>query len=204
MMSILDYGSGNLSAIATLVKLSNVDHEIVSKPEQLKSASKILLPGVGAFDRTVSAFHQSGMADAMKERLTTGDAMALGICIGMHVLASSSEEGKEPGLGLIPGKVTKFDQAKIDAKPRTPHMGWNNVKTSQPHPLLNNIDMERGFYFLHNYHYQCADEGDVLGMTDHGYPFHSVINRGPVYGVQFHPEKSHSNGVRLIQNFLAL
>ncbi len=204
MISVIDYGSGNLHAICTLLKLSNEDHQIIDRPEQIASASKMLLPGVGAFDRTMAAFNESGMADAIKLRMKSGNAMCMGICIGMHVLADSSEEGNTPGLGLIAGKVKRFDAARIASKPKTPHMGWNSISTATGHPLLANIDKERGFYFLHSYHFECADKANVIGTSDHGYEFHSVIGGDGVYGVQFHPEKSHANGVQLIKNFIAL
>jgi glutamine amidotransferase len=204
MMSIIDYGSGNISAIATLAKRCNVDYEIVNTPEQISSATQLLLPGVGAFDHTMRAFEQTGMAAAVKARIGSGGASLLGICVGMQILASSSEEGTEPGLGLIPGRVRRFDPASIPAKPKLPHMGWNQITPRATHPLLANIDLDHGFYFLHSYYFDCEDAADIVATTTHGPVFHSMVGRGRVFGVQCHPEKSHDNGVRLIRNFLAL
>lgn len=204
MMSIIDYGSGNLSAIAVLAKRSGVDFEIIQTPDQVLRATHLLLPGVGAFDHTMKAFQQSGMAAALKQRTGSGEAALLGICVGMQILASSSEEGIEDGLDLIPGRVRRFDPATIPEKPRIPHMGWNTLTSPSAHPLLDGVDFDRGFYFLHSYYYVCASDDDVIATTSHGPQFHSVIGRGRVFGVQGHPEKSHDNGVRLIRNFLTL
>lgn len=204
MMSVIDYGSGNISAIATLAKRSGVDFEIIQSPDEVMRATHLLLPGVGAFDHTMKAFEASGMAAALKRRAGSGEAALLGICVGMQILASSSEEGVEGGLGLIPGRVRRFDPASIPTKPRIPHMGWNALATRQPHPLLEGVDLERGFYFLHSYYFVCEDDADVVATTSHGAEFHSVVGRGRVFGVQGHPEKSHDNGVQLIRNFLDL
>ena len=187
MMSILDYGSGNISAFATLANLSNVPFELIDRPDQIAGASRILLPGVGAFDHTMRAFGDSGLAAALKTRIAAGEASCLGVCVGMQILASGSEEGGESGLNLIPGRVRRFDPASIPRKPKLPHMGWNGVTPLREHPLLAGIDLERGFYFLHSYYYACEDPGDAMATSTHGGAFHSVIGRGRVFGVQFHP-----------------
>lgn len=205
MISIVDYGSGNIQAIATLLKRSNTAAEIVQRPEAIAGARRILLPGVGAFDQTMNTLEASGMAEAIRSRIQTGDATCLGICVGMHCLADSSEEGPGvAGLGLVPGTVQRFDTARIPEKPRLPHMGWNTVTDLNAHPLLAGIDRAQGFYFLHSYHYRCADDDAVIGVAGHGYDFEAVVGHDNVFGVQFHPEKSHSNGVRLIMNFAAI
>jgi glutamine amidotransferase len=204
MMSILNYGSGNISAIATLAKLSNVEFEIIDTAEEIARASKILVPGVGAFDRTLGAFNERGLGPALKARIASGEASCIGVCVGMQILATRSDEGSEAGLGLIPGQVRRFDPASIPVKPKVPHMGWNSVTAIREHPLLAGIDLARGFYFLHGYYYECDDPADAIATSSHGQVFHSVIGRGRVFGVQFHPEKSHGNGVQLIRNFLTL
>jgi imidazole glycerol-phosphate synthase subunit HisH len=204
MITILDYGSGNISAIVRLAKLSNVETRVATGPADVAEARHILLPGVGAFDRTMDAFVSSGLADALTARLENADVWCLGICVGMHVLANGSEEGTRSGLGLIPGQVRRFRAEDIPVKPKIPHMGWNTLETVRPHPLLEGVDVTQGFYFLHSYCYACDSADDVIATTTHGTAFHSVIGRDRVLGVQFHPEKSHGNGVRLIRNFLAL
>jgi imidazole glycerol-phosphate synthase subunit HisH len=204
MITILDYGSGNISAIVRLAKLSNVETRVATGPAGVADARHILLPGVGAFDRTMDAFVSSGLADALTARLNQPDVWCLGICVGMHVLADSSDEGSKRGLGLIPGHVKRFRAEDIPEKPKIPHMGWNTLETVRPHPLLEGLDTAQGFYFLHSYRYACDAPDDVIATSTHGTMFHSVIGRGRVLGVQFHPEKSHHNGVRLIRNFLAL
>src|SRR3546814_6822631 len=175
MISILDYGSGNINAIATLVKLSNISYEIVTHPGQLASATKILLPGVGAFDRTMSTFRASGMANAVRMRLEDRSVACLGICVGMHVLANSSEEGSLEGMGLVPGQVRRFHPEDIPESPKVPHMGWNTIEVHKPHPLLAGIDMAQGFYFLHSYHYECDSADAVIATAQHGRDFDAVV-----------------------------
>jgi len=209
MISILDYGSGNLSALSTLIKRSNEPFEIIRSPQEISAATRIIVPGVGAFDNTMRAFRDAHIADALKDRALSGAASCLGICVGMHILADSSEEGDEPGLGLISGRVTRFDESRIDSKPKVPHMGWNTVEDLHQHPLLKDINPDQGFYFLHSYYFDCASEASVIGLSEHGQKFHCAVMRAAndnsrVFGVQFHPEKSHDNGIQLIKNFLAL
>lgn len=203
MITVLDYGSGNIAAIGNLLRLSNLPHEIVQSPDALRSASHILLPGVGAFDNTMAAFRKSGVEDALRERTAAGAAL-LGICVGMQVLADSSDEGRLAGLGFVPGRVRRFDPQTISIASKVPHMGWNSIAQSGDHPLLAGVDLARGFYFLHSYYFECSRQDNVLATTDHGRPFHCAIGNGRVYGVQFHPEKSHDNGIRLFKNFMSL
>ncbi|QDZ00206.1 imidazole glycerol phosphate synthase subunit HisH [Nitratireductor mangrovi] len=203
MITVLDYGSGNIAAIANLLRLSNLPHAVVQTPDGLSEANHIILPGVGAFDNTMASFRRSGVEAALHERTQAGAAL-LGICVGMQVLAEASDEGTEPGLNLVPGRVRRFDPQTIDCPSKVPHMGWNAIKPTGPHPLLEGIDLERGFYFLHSYYFDCADAGHALAVTEHGRPFHCAVGNGRVFGVQFHPEKSHDNGVRLFQNFMSL
>jgi glutamine amidotransferase len=128
----------------------------------------------------------------------------IGICVGMQILAESSEEGLLNGLGYIKGKVKKIDASLLNQKPRLPHLGWNSIEINRPSELLKNIDPEFGFYFLHTYYFECADNNDVLTTTTYGKPFASAVNHENVYGIQFHPEKSHQNGITLLHNFAKL
>lgn len=202
MITIVNYGSGNIGAITNLLHLSNLAHEVIEEPQQLAKAQHILLPGVGSFDPTMDLFRKSGLEDAMRERVAAGAAL-MGICVGMQVLADSSEEGSAAGLGFIPGRVRRFDAQTIRDASKVPHMGWNAVNPVKPdHPMLKNIDIARGFYFLHSYTFHCASPDDVIGETTHGAPFHCMVGRGRVIGLQFHPEKSHQNGVQTFKNFM--
>jgi imidazole glycerol-phosphate synthase subunit HisH len=202
MISVLNYGSGNVGAIANLLRLSNLAHELIETPDQISKAERILLPGVGAFDPTIALFHQSGIETALRERVASGAAL-MGICVGMQVLGSTSEEGKSPGLDFIPGKVRRFNPQVIPAASKVPHMGWNSISIRQPdHPMLRGIDAEKGFYFLHSYYFDCQDQDSVIAAADHGISFHCMAGKGRVFGIQFHPEKSHQNGIQIFRNFM--
>lgn len=202
MISIVNYGSGNIAAIANLLRLSNLPHEIADDAAALKKADRILLPGVGAFDPTLDLFRRSGLEEMLRERTAAGAAL-LGICVGMQVLADSSEEGKVKGLGFVPGRVRRFDPQTIPGPSKVPHMGWNTIRArNNDHPLIRNTDASLGFYFLHSYYFECANAEDVIAETDHGRSFSCVVGRGRIFGIQFHPEKSHHNGVQIFRNFM--
>jgi glutamine amidotransferase len=203
MISVVNYGSGNLAAISNLLRLSNLPFEIIDDPAGLALAEHILLPGVGAFDNTMRSFRESGFESALKRRTAEGAAL-LGICVGMQVLADSSEEGELPGLGFISGEVRRFDSSVIRCGSKVPHMGWNSIEPRGQYPLLRDIDVAKGFYFLHSYYFESAASENALATTEHGLVFHSVVGKGRVFGVQFHPEKSHANGVQLFKNFMEI
>jgi len=201
MISVIDYGSGNIAAIGNLLRLSNLPFLIVADPARMKDARHVLLPGVGAFDNTMLALKNSGFEIEMRRLIGEGAAL-LGICVGMQVLAESSEEGELPGLALVPGQVKRFDAGDIPCGSKVPHMGWNSIEPSGTPPLLANIDTAKGFYFLHSYYFDAASPENVLATSEHGIVFHSAVGAGRVFGVQFHPEKSHANGVQLFKNFM--
>jgi imidazole glycerol-phosphate synthase subunit HisH len=203
MIGIVDYGSGNVEAIATIYKNLNLRYKIISDPQELDEADKLILPGVGAFDATMQQMLRSGLKDKLDKLVLIEKKPVLGICVGMQILAESSEEGKFKGLGWIPGKVKKFDVSSFVHKPYLPHMGWNSVAPIQNN-IFNGIDNTIGFYFVHSYYFECSDQEHVLGVSNYGGEFPSAVYRDNVYGVQFHPEKSHSNGVNLLKNFAAL
>lgn len=204
MISILDYGSGNIRAIRNIYERLDIPCEYISTTEEIDNADKIILPGVGAFDETISTLREKGIVSSLNKRIIEGNLPVLGICVGMQMLSNQSQEGKLPGLGWIPGEVKMLDKSLIQGKPKLPHLGWNSIKIIKETPLFKGIDQETGFYFVHSYYYQCADESNVLTTTDYGITFHSAVAKGNVYGVQFHPEKSHDNGIQLLRNFAEL
>lgn len=204
MITIIDYGSGNISAIANIYERLNIHYKIARSPDDLRGADKLFLPGVGAFDETMLLLINKGFKEVMDEEVLKNKVPIFGICVGMQVLGNSSDEGKLPGLGYINGVVRKFNESLIIGKPKLPHMGWNTIQEKNKTSLLNGIDLEIGFYFLHSYYFDCVNISDVVATTNYGQEFASVVCNSNVYGVQFHPEKSHSNGVNLLKNFANL
>lgn len=204
MITILDYGSGNINALKNIYDRLNISIEFAKTKEQILSADHIILPGVGAFDETVSTLHENGFIDVLNKKVLDEKVPILGICVGMQMLAHSSEEGILKGLSWIPGKVRKFDINMIPDKPKIPHLGWNSTVTLRDCVLFKDIDPETGFYFMHSYYFECADENNVIAKTEYGTTFHSAVNYENIYGVQFHPEKSHDNGIQLLRNFANL
>lgn len=205
MITILDYGSGNINAIKNIYERLNIPFEFATTIEQIIKADHIILPGVGAFDETIQKLNLNGFREALDKKAIVEKIPILGICVGMQMLADSSEEGTLPGLGWIHGKVKKFNKEKIEGRPKIPHLGWNSIELEKMNPIMDNIDLENGFYFIHSYYYDCANKEDVLATTDYsGITFHSAINHENIFGMQFHPEKSHSNGINLLKNFALL
>ncbi len=204
MIPIVDYGSGSINALKNIYDRLNISIEFAKTKEQILSADHIILPGVGAFDETVSTLHENGFIDVLNKKVLDEKVPILGICVGMQMLAHSSEEGILKGLSWIPGKVRKFDINMIPDKPKIPHLGWNSIVTMRDCVLFKDIDPETGFYFMHSYYFECADENNVIAKTEYGTTFHSAVNYENIYGVQFHPEKSHDNGIQLLRNFANL
>lgn len=201
MIAIVNYGSGNIQAIANIYNRLNIPFEIASTPEQLDGADRVLLPGVGAFDQAMSELERSGMRRALDRFVLEDRKPILGICVGMQLLANSSEEGSLSGLGWIDGVVRKFDHSTFHQSTHLPHMGWNTIEPAQPNSLFDGVDLGTGYYFLHSYYFSCSDERDVLAVTNYGVSFASGVHKDNIYGVQFHPEKSHAAGIQLLKNF---
>jgi glutamine amidotransferase len=204
MITIIDYGSGNIKAIANIYEKLKVQFTIASFPEQVIGVKKIFLPGVGAFDETISMLDSTGFRKVLDKEVLENNVPIMGICVGMQILAESSEEGTCKGLGYIKGKVKKIDSSMLKQKPKLPHLGWNSIEIIKENKLLSNIDPIFGFYFLHSFYLECNDPNDVLATTFYGSTFVSAIQRENVFGIQFHPEKSHRNGINLLHNFAKL
>ncbi len=200
MITIIDYGVGNIRAYINLYERININIRVAYNPTDIKKATKIILPGVGAFDYAMTRLNSSGMREIITELVFEKKIPIIGICVGMQMLADKSEEGELPGLGWIPGEVMQFDSSVLSPKRRLPHMGWNNISHDNDN-LFNSIDLNNRFYFLHSYYFKCKNEENILATTDFGANFTSAIKKDNIYGVQFHPEKSHSNGVQLLKNF---
>ena len=203
MIGIVDYGSGNVEAIATIYKNLNIPCKVISNPTELEQVEKLILPGVGAFDATMQQLLDSGLKAILDKIVLEERKPVLGICVGMQIMAENSEEGKLDGLGWIPGKVKKIDVSNFSQKPHLPHMGWNSVVPKE-HRIFHDIDNNLGFYFVHSYYFECSNSENVLGTTVYGGTFSSAVHRKNIYGMQFHPEKSHSNGINLLKNFALL
>lgn len=202
MITIVNYGLGNIKAFANIYKRLDMPFKIAQTAAELSSASKIILPGVGAFDHAMKALEQSGMRPTLEHLALECSIPVLGVCVGMQMLAKSSEEGHLPGLGWIDGTVKKFDIAKLGPNEPLPHMGWNNIsKVITTHTLFNELPNETYFYFLHSYYFVCHNSNNILATTHYGENFNCVINTGNIYGIQCHPEKSHQNGITFLKNF---
>lgn len=204
MIAILHYGLGNIKAFANIYHEANIPFRVAESAEDLNGVSKIILPGVGSFDHAMRQFRGSGMAERTTELVLGDQIPVLGVCVGMQMLARSSEEGSEGGLGWIPGVVRKIRFSNTNARNLLPHMGWNTIDPEEGEPLLAGLDLAAGFYFLHSYRFECDDEANAIAHADYGSRFACVVRNKNVYGVQCHPEKSHHNGVRLLRNFAEL
>lgn len=201
MIKIIDYGLGNIRAFANVYERLNIAVSVAKTADDVKAAIKIILPGVGAFDYAMSKLNSSGMRETLDKLVLDRQVPILGICVGMQMLAQSSEEGVLPGLGWIDGTVRKFDVSVLKSKTQLPHMGWNTIHPMSSNPLLVNFSNNSRFYFLHSYYFQCNNQNDTIAITEYGIQFSSAVNHKNIYGVQFHPEKSHQCGIQLLKNF---
>lgn len=202
MLAIVDYGAGNLRSVLHALKhLGVTDMQLVQHPEQLDGAKKLILPGVGAFGAGMQQLEKQGLIGPLKQALADGMPY-LGICLGMQFLFECSDEmGQHEGLGVLPGRVTRFP-AFADLK--VPHMGWNQLAPVRESALLDGLPDASYAYFVHSYYCEPAEQSDLLIRVDYGLPFAAAVQRGNIYGVQFHPEKSQRTGLRILKNFLTL
>jgi glutamine amidotransferase len=204
MIAIVDYGSGNVSAIADIFKRLKLPHVITRDHAELKAADRYVLPGVGAFDTTMRTLKDSGLIGLLDDEVQGHGKKIMGVCVGMQILGDSSDEGVLPGLGWIPGHIRQIDSSTINGLPKLPHMGWNSLHIKNDSPLFDSVDPEKGFYFLHSYYFDAKDSECVFATVDYGSKLPCVVASGNVFGFQFHPEKSHSNGVAVFRNFSLL
>jgi len=194
---------GNLGSVLNACAKVGAEAKLVSAPGELKSCDRLMLPGVGAFPDAMAHLRNNGMDEAIREFAASGRPL-MGTCLGMQLLFERSEEfGEHEGLGLIPGRVVRFDEAKFDHPLKVPHMGWNELFVRRDSPLFEGLPREFYLYFVHSYH-AVTEEEYVIGTTYYGYEFVSAVQRENVYGFQPHPEKSHDHGLKIVENFAKL
>ncbi len=204
MITIVDYGMGNLGSIRNTFQRLNMEASITSDPEEILNAEKLILPGVGAFDRGMHNLNEKGLLSALRTSVLTNQVPILGICLGMQLLSNRSEEGQAEGLGWIDGKTRRFVFNGEDNHRKIPHMGWNSVKPVREDALTSGIDLDDRFYFVHSYHFATNDKHLIIGTTEYGYSFPSIIRQDNIFGIQCHPERSHRSGFKILQNFMRL
>jgi glutamine amidotransferase len=202
MLVIVDYGVGNLAAIKNMLKKAGSDSLISEDPETIRKADKLILPGVGAFDTCAGKLQASGLIPLLNRKVLEEKTPTLGVCVGMQLLTEGSEEGVLPGLGWIRGRVVRFRQDRMPAGTKVPHMGWTDVELCKPSPLFREMYAEPRFYFVHSYHPELTEPDDALVRAHYGYTFVAGMEKGNILGVQFHPEKSHKFGMKLLANFV--
>jgi glutamine amidotransferase len=198
---IIDYKMGNIGSIANMIKRIGYQCEITSDTSIIQAAEKIILPGVGHFDKAMQNIASLGLKEIIINKALIDKTPMLGICLGMQIMGNQSEEGVEKGLGIIDADFKKFSFLP-DLKLKIPHMGWNTIETKKESSLFKNMPVASRFYFVHSFHAVCNNESDILTTTHYGYNFTSSFAKGNINGVQFHPEKSHKFGMQLLKNFI--
>ncbi len=204
MITIIDYGVGNINAFVNVYKRVDVPVKIAKTAADLEGAEKLILPGVGHFDYAMEKLNNSGMRESLDDLVLNKKLPVIGICVGMQMMANYSEEGNVEGLKWIDASVKKFDETKIHQVTRLPHMGWNDVKPVKNLDLFQGLEKDAIFYFLHSYYFECNNKNDVMAISDYGIEFASAAHHENKYGIQFHPEKSHHYGEILLHNFAKL
>jgi glutamine amidotransferase len=204
MITIIDYGVGNINAFVNVYKRVDIQVKVARTREDLIGADKLILPGVGHFDHAMTQLNNSGMRDTLDKLVLVDKIPVIGICVGMQMMANCSDEGTLEGLKWVDAYVRKFDESKINQLTRLPHMGWNDVKPVKNIPLFTSLEKDAIFYFLHTYYFECNNPNDIIAVTEYGGEFASAAQHENKYGIQFHPEKSHSYGETLLHNFARL
>lgn len=207
-ITIIDFGIGNPGSILNMLKHIGVPAHLTGVPSEILEAEKLILPGIGAFDPGMARLNERGLVDVLNQKVIKERTPILGVCLGLQLFTHGSEEGSRPGLGWLDAEVVRFNFGTENTdrmhRLRVPHMGWNEIQTQRPHPLLKGLELESRFYFTHSYHVRCRESELVLATTNYGFHFHSVVGRGNILGVQFHPEKSHRYGMQLLKNYAGL
>lgn len=202
MIAIVNYGVGNLGSIANMLKKVGLPSTIASDETSIARAEKLILPGVGAFDNGMQNLRARGLVEILNQQVIEKRKPILGLCLGMQLLTLGSEEGSESGLGWLDAITVRFTFDGASAAPlKVPHMGWNYILPKRADPLFADLPDEPRFYFVHSYHLVCSNVNDVLASAKYGYDFPAMVQRGNIYGAQFHPEKSHKYGMALLKNF---
>lgn len=204
MIVIIDYGMGNIGSIMNMIKKAGGQSMLTSDTDVIADATKIILPGVGAFDNGMKNLADKGLIEVLNKKALEDKIPVLGICLGMQLMTKRSEEGILPGLGWIDAETIRFAFTDEQARLRIPHMGWNSIIQQKEHPLFRDMPEDPSFYFVHSYHVVCKQADDILTTTPYGFEVTSAIARDRIAATQFHPEKSHKYGLQLIRNFVEL
>jgi len=204
MITVVDYGIGNTRAFINIYESLHIPVKIAGNKKDLQNAEKLILPGVGSFDYAMKNLEESGMKETLNQLVLEAKIPVLGVCLGMQMMAESSEEGNCEGLGWIKGIVKKIDIEKVQHQRKLPHMGWNEVRFVKENLLIDEVDNGSFFYFLHSYYIDCYKKDEILAVSEFAGEFASAVHTGNIYGTQFHPEKSHSYGEKLLFNFANL
>jgi glutamine amidotransferase len=200
MLAVVDYGLGNLRSICAALERLEIEYKLTSDRALIRSAKGLILPGVGAFPNAMENLRRLDLVDLLNELVLDGRRPILGICLGFQIMAREGHEfGRVDGLGWLNARVVRMEQSGTDI--RVPHMGWNDCIRVKQSPLFADIPEQALFYFTHSYHMECMDEADVVAVSDHGRPFVAAVQKGHVFGTQFHPEKSQLHGIGLLRNF---
>ena len=201
MIAIIDYGVGNLGSIQNMCKRLQLDAEITSDISAIENADKIILPGVGSFDNGMENLNNSGLVPILNKLAIEDKKPILGICLGMQLLGKSSEEGTLSGLGWLDAETIRFKFDGLNARLKIPHMGWNHVNIKNEDTIFMDMYPKARYYFVHSLYVKCNDPANVLATTNYGFDFHSAVQKDNIMGTQFHPEKSHKFGMKLLENF---
>jgi imidazole glycerol-phosphate synthase subunit HisH len=204
MIVVIDYGMGNIGSIINMIKKAGGESTVTSDPETIDKAKKLIIPGVGSFDNGMKKLSSLGLIDVLNKKVLEEKVPVMGVCLGMQLLGNSSEEGQLPGLGWIDADTIRFRFEGENQKLRIPHMGWNNIFIKKTGSLFNDMYDDPSFYFVHSYHVVCNNPEDILAVTNYGFDFVSSLQHENIMATQFHPEKSHKYGLKVIKNFVEL
>jgi glutamine amidotransferase len=200
---IVDYGAGNLNSVKRSLDLLGAASSVSSDPEEIAKADKLILPGVGHFGRAMASLKQLELLDPLHQAVLVKRKPILGICLGMELMAEKSAEGNSRGLGWLDAEVVEFN-IPYKNRYKVPHMGWNRLRRTKDSRLMKNVDESSEFYFVHSYHLAIRNQADLLSETQYGISFPSAIEKENIFGVQYHPEKSHDAGIQVLKNFIEM